>query len=75
MATSSAGGASVETAEGTSSHEAHDSSSEGTTRVVSLLHRLRAPKPSEFSRKRGIDRKPPTEGKEASSRERFEVGV
>ena len=75
MATSSADGSSVEAAEGTSSHEAQDSSSEGPTRVVSLLHQLRAPKPSEFSRKRGIDRNHPTEGKEASSRERFEVGV
>ena len=44
-------------------NEAHDSSSEGTTRVVSLLHRLRAPKPAEFSRKRVIDRNPPPKGK------------
>ena len=38
---SSASKSSIEAAEGTSSHEAHDSSNEGTTRVVSLLHRLR----------------------------------
>ena len=63
MATSSASGSSVEAAEGTSSYEAHDSSSEGTTCVVSLLHRLRAPKPSEFSRKRVIDRNHPPKGK------------
>ena len=60
MATLSAGGSSVEAAEGTSSR---DSSSKGTTRVVTLLHRLRAPKPSEFSRKRVINRNPPPKGK------------
>ena len=54
---------SVEAAEGTSSHEAHESSSERTTHVVSLLHRLRAPKPSEFSRKRVINRNHPPKGK------------
>ena len=31
--------------------------------MVSLLHRLRAPKPSEFSRKRVIDHNPPPKGK------------
>ena len=62
-------GCSAEAAEGLDSQDSSSSiqimppSSEASAPVVSILDRLRAPKPSELSRKRTVNRNPPPKGK------------